>query len=704
MDWSLKGVGAILSQKEGRKERVVAYANKGLTPVQKKFHPMEGECYALIWGVMHFRQYLHRTHFILRTNHKPLERLATVSDAFGRRGRWIDMLQDFSFKIIHRPGMKHTNADALSRNPMGIVADDDDFNLEIQDFANKPGGAIKATRGLFSVQCGRESEWLGVRRRSRPLKQHYQCCFGINHWLRLEEHQLYMMEVLTETSQDEEDDSPDDGEEAVEKEIRSSESYRGKRVLRNGGTKYYDKKQQLDIILAAQGLLDDAEYEAEGAHTGSNEACDDDSSKADIWEDALCIEWLKEGFIPEEIDPQESKRIRRRAKQYCWKDGKLYFRGLYVPKPDDRLKLITQMHEDLGHFGEQRTLAEICQRYFWSNRTECVKAMVRSCKQCQLVRSEGSIRSGDERLKSILIRDLFHRIALDTAGPLPEMKAGNKYILVAIDHYSKWCEAKAIADHKAKTAVRFLEDDLICRYGVPKYVLTDNGGEWGAEFETMCRDYAIHHQRTTPQWPQCNGMAERMIKTFKHGIIILAANPANVNCWDEHLAKVLFGYRCGVQSSTKFSPFMVLTGRTPRFRADNWLNTLTDEIDDTATVEDMATRFLEKVRLIASIHESVLFNVEQAQKKQKSTYANRAGKHLFEGLVAGISRVKMRKPGKRRALSASWEGPYQFVGHTDGKGDFDFEEGCRICIVQDADGRQWERSRRDLQIFYAPPD
>jgi hypothetical protein len=53
-----------------------------------------------------------------------------------------------------------------------------------------------------------------------------------------------------------------------------------------------------------------------------------------------------------------------------------------VSKSDDRLKLITQMHEDLGHFGEQRTLAEICQRYFWSDRTECVKAIVRSCKQC----------------------------------------------------------------------------------------------------------------------------------------------------------------------------------------------------------------------------------------------------------------------------------------------------------------------------------
>jgi hypothetical protein len=77
------------------------------------------------------------------------------------------------------------------------------------------------------------------------------------------------------------------------------------------------------------------------------------------------------------------------------------------------------------------------------------------------------------------------------AGPLPETKSGNKYILVAIDHYSKWCEVKAVADHGARTAAKFLEDDLICRYGVPKFILTDNGGEWGAEFDVMCKDYAI---------------------------------------------------------------------------------------------------------------------------------------------------------------------------------------------------------------------
>jgi hypothetical protein len=114
VDWLTKGVGAILPQKEGRLEKVIAYASKALIVAQKKFHPMEGECYTLSWGILHFKQYLHRTHFTLRTDHKPLEWLVTVSDANGRRGKWIDLLQDYSFKIVHRPGARHANVDALS--------------------------------------------------------------------------------------------------------------------------------------------------------------------------------------------------------------------------------------------------------------------------------------------------------------------------------------------------------------------------------------------------------------------------------------------------------------------------------------------------------------------------------------------------------------------------------------------------------------
>ncbi len=164
-----------------------------------------------------------------------------------------------------------------------------------------------------------------------------------------------------------------------------------------------------------------------------------------------------------------------------------------MPKPEERMPLVIQMHEDLGHFGKQRTLAKICRRYFWHKRTEDVRTVVRMCQQCQLVSSTGSIRSEDEDMKSILVCKLFYRVALDIAGPLPETKTGNKYILVVVDHYSKWCEVRAVADHGAKTAAKFLEDDVICRYGVPKFVLTDNGGEWAAEFDVMCKDYGIQH-------------------------------------------------------------------------------------------------------------------------------------------------------------------------------------------------------------------
>ncbi len=101
-----------------------------------------------------------------------------------------------------------------------------------------------------------------------------------------------------------------------------------------------------------------------------------------------------------------------------------------------------------------------------------------------------------------------------------------------------------------------------------------------------------------------------MIKTIKHGISVLAATLGNVDCWDEQLAKILFGYRCGIQASTKFSPFMILTGRTSRLRADNYLHVLTVVTDDSVDVEVAAAEFLQKMELIASIHEDVLLNVE----------------------------------------------------------------------------------------------
>jgi len=55
VNWSGWGAGALLSQKEGIIEIAMAYASKGLSLIQCKFHPIEDECYALIWGIKHFQ-------------------------------------------------------------------------------------------------------------------------------------------------------------------------------------------------------------------------------------------------------------------------------------------------------------------------------------------------------------------------------------------------------------------------------------------------------------------------------------------------------------------------------------------------------------------------------------------------------------------------------------------------------------------------
>jgi len=89
-------------------------------------------------------------------------------------------------------------------------------------------------------------------------------------------------------------------------------------------------------------------------------------------------------------------------------------------------------------------------------------------------------------------------MALNIVIPLLETYNSNIYTLVAIDHYSKWCKTKAIIDHDVETIARFLENGIICRFGVPKYVLTNYGFEWVAKFDQLCKNYEIVHQCTTP--------------------------------------------------------------------------------------------------------------------------------------------------------------------------------------------------------------
>jgi hypothetical protein len=67
------------------------------------------------------------------------------------------------------------------------------------------------------------------------------------------------------------------------------------------------------------------------------------------------------------------------------------------------------------------------------------------------------------------------------------------YLKVVINHYSRWCEAKAIHDHIVEMVARFLQEDIIYWYGVPKSIMIDNDGEWPTKSHNLRKFYGIQH-------------------------------------------------------------------------------------------------------------------------------------------------------------------------------------------------------------------
>jgi len=162
-----------------------------------------------------------------------------------------------------------------------------------------------------------------------------------------------MLDVVTEESQDEEDNSPvEDVEGADSKGDQNSRPPDGKRALKERRTQYYYRQQQLELVLAAQQLSEVGKHESNLMESNEGEIYGVEARSVDIWQDTTCLESLKEGQLPDTVDLEEGKRARKRVNNYCWKGQKLYFKGLYVPKPEERIPLVIQMHEDLGHFGE----------------------------------------------------------------------------------------------------------------------------------------------------------------------------------------------------------------------------------------------------------------------------------------------------------------------------------------------------------------
>jgi len=116
-DASLTGLGAVLAQKEGKEEYVIAYASRTLSAAERNYGITELECLAIVWAVKYFRYYVYGSKLTIITDHSALTWLLnSYAECSNKRlERWKIDLSEYDFSIQYRKGTRHQNADALSR-------------------------------------------------------------------------------------------------------------------------------------------------------------------------------------------------------------------------------------------------------------------------------------------------------------------------------------------------------------------------------------------------------------------------------------------------------------------------------------------------------------------------------------------------------------------------------------------------------------
>ena len=114
-DASNVGCGAVLSQEQEGAERVIAYYSKMHSPEEINYCVTRQELLAIVKALKHFRPHLYGRRFTVRTDHASLAWLIRTPHPTNQLARWLELLSEFNFELIHRKGLKHNNADGLSR-------------------------------------------------------------------------------------------------------------------------------------------------------------------------------------------------------------------------------------------------------------------------------------------------------------------------------------------------------------------------------------------------------------------------------------------------------------------------------------------------------------------------------------------------------------------------------------------------------------
>lgn len=234
--------------------------------------------------------------------------------------------------------------------------------------------------------------------------------------------------------------------------------------------------------------------------------------------------------------------------------------------------VLTQLHQEHGHQGVERTTELVRQRCFWPGMTVDIRQWVQGCERCQVAKDARPV-SGSF-MGHLLASRPNEIVAMDFTLLEPSQN-GVENVLVITDVFSKYTVAVPTRDQRAATVAQVLLKEWFFKFGVPDRIHSDQGRSFESVLlQQLCHLYGVGKSRTTPYHPAGNGQCERFNRTLHNLLRTLPVS--RKRDWASCLPHVLFCYNTTPHQGTGESPYLLMFGREPRLPIDFLLGRVQD--------------------------------------------------------------------------------------------------------------------------------
>ena len=283
-------------------------------------------------------------------------------------------------------------------------------------------------------------------------------------------------------------------------------------------------------------------------------------------------------------------------------------------------------------------------------------AFAKGCEDCQ--KHAPVQRIPNEPLQPIIKPWPARGWALDFVGEIhPHSSLQHKYILLGTDFHTKWVEAVPTRNCDANTVIRFIFQNIICRYGISECLVADRGAAFMAEkTQGFLADYGIKFLHSTPYYAQSNGQAEATNKTIIS--ILKKMLDDNPRAWHTQLDNTLWAYRTSKRTPTDTTPYALMYGHDAVLPIEINVCSLRVREQHQLLGEDYVQAMFQEHEDLDEKRLEALNNIILEKKKIARLYDKRTkGRTYGEGDLVWKAMLPLDAPGKPK-FEPRWEGPF----------------------------------------------